>query len=87
MPHATLTAEGQVTLPAEIREALQLQAGDRLRLNLTDNGFTAIGERTPRVEDVYGMLRHAARPGTTRAEERAAMEAAIAEKHAPPKKA
>ena len=87
MPHATLTTEGQLTLPDEIREALQLQAGDRLRLNLTDNGFTATVERTPRVEDVYGIFAHAARPGTTRAEERAAMEVEIAEKYAPPKKA
>jgi len=83
MPRTTLSSKGQVTIPAEIREALHLQAGDRLILSLTENGFTAAVERAPKVSDVGGIFRHAARPGTTRAEERAAFEAAVAAKHAP----
>jgi antitoxin PrlF len=83
MPHTTLTSKGQVTIPAEIREALHLQAGDRLVLSLTENGFTASIERPPRIADVYGIFRHAARPGTIRAEERAAYEAEVAGKHVP----
>jgi antitoxin PrlF len=82
MSHTTLTSKGQVTIPAEIRAALHLQAGDRLVLNLTGTGFTASVERPPRVADVRGVFRHAARPGVTRAEERAAYEAESAGNHA-----
>lgn len=83
MRHTTLTSKGQVTIPAEIRQALRLQAGDRLVLHLTDGGFTATVERTPKVKDVYGRFRQVARPGTTHAEERAAIEEAVARKYAP----
>lgn len=83
MARTTLTSKGQVTVPAEIREALRLQAGDRLVLELTENGFTASVERSPKVADVRGIFKHAARSGTTRAEERAAYEAEVAGKHAP----
>ncbi len=83
MPRTTLSTKGQVTIPAEIREALRLQAGDRLVLTLTDNGFTAAIERTPRVADVVGRFRHAARPSATHAEERAAIEEAVAGKYTP----
>lgn len=81
MSRTTLSTKGQVTIPREIREALHLQAGDRLILSLTEDGFTAAVERAPRVADVGGIFRHAARPGTTRAEERTAFEEAVARKH------
>lgn len=83
MPRTTLSTKGQVTIPAEIREALHLQAGDRLILSLTEDGFTAAVERAPRVADVFGRFSHAARPGTTHAEERAAIEEAAARKYVP----
>lgn len=83
MPQTTLSTKGQVTIPAEIREALDLHAGDRLILELTENGFTAAVQRAPRVEDAYGIFRHAARPGTTHAEEQAAYEEALVRKYAP----
>lgn len=34
---ATLTSKGQFTLPAEIRQALKLRCGDKLRFELTDD--------------------------------------------------
>lgn len=82
MPRTTLSTKGQVTIPAEIREALHLQAGDRLILSLTENGFAAAVERVPKVADVRGRFKHAARPGTTHAEERAAIEEAVGRKYA-----
>lgn len=82
MPQITLTSKGQVTIPAEIREALHLQPGDKLILNLTENGFTAAVARVPRVEDVKGRFKHVARPSTTPDEERAAIEEAVGRKYA-----
>lgn len=34
---STLTSKGQFTLPAEIRQALDLRPGDQLRFELTDD--------------------------------------------------
>ncbi len=35
---ATITSDGQITVPAEILEKLDVKAGDRLRFCLTDSG-------------------------------------------------
>lgn len=34
---ATLTSKGQLTVPAEIRQALNLRSGDKLSFELTDD--------------------------------------------------
>ena len=39
---ATVTARGQVTLPAGIRERLGLKAGDRLDFHLMDSGELSV---------------------------------------------
>lgn len=83
MTHTTLSSKGQVTIPAKIRAALDLQVGDRLRLEVTADGFNAVVERAPKVSEVRGRFRHAARPGTDRTQERAAFEGAVAGKHIP----
>jgi antitoxin PrlF len=39
---ATLTSKGQVTVPAEIRDRLDVKAGDRLRFHLDESGRLTI---------------------------------------------
>lgn len=80
MKQATITSKGQMTVPAEIRAALGLEAGDRVNIEVTENGFIASVVRQPRPSDLYGIFAHAARPGTIRAQERAAYHAAVAER-------
>lgn len=73
MTHSKLTSKGQVTIPAAIREALALKKGDRLIWKATETGLSATVERAPTPEEVYGLLRHVAVPGTTREQERQAV--------------
>ncbi|MGX9685941.1 AbrB/MazE/SpoVT family DNA-binding domain-containing protein [Deinococcus wulumuqiensis] len=78
MAHSTLTSKGQVTIPAEIREALSLKKGDRLVWTATAKGLEATVERVTSPDEVFGMLREYAKPGTTREQERAAVAEAYA---------
>lgn len=77
MTHSTITSKGQVTIPAEIREALSLKKGDKLVWKATEKGLEAVVERAVIPSEVRGIFRHAARPGTTREQERAAFARAI----------
>lgn len=53
---ATVTAKGQVTLPAEARRRLGITAGTRLEFLLTDDGRLEIIPRTGSVLALTGML-------------------------------
>jgi len=55
MQESTLTTKGQTTLPKEIREALGLQAGDRVRYLLLDDGQVRLLRQRP-VSDLGGIL-------------------------------
>ncbi len=45
---STLTSKGQFTLPAEIRQALDLRQGDQLRFELTDDKQLSVAARRRR---------------------------------------
>ncbi|CAN7597216.1 AbrB/MazE/SpoVT family DNA-binding domain-containing protein [Bosea sp. LjRoot90] len=45
---STLTSKGQFTLPAEIRQALDLRPGDQLRFELTDDNELMVAPRRRR---------------------------------------
>lgn len=45
---STLTSKGQFTLPAEIRQALDLRPGDELRFELTDEKKLTVAPRRRR---------------------------------------
>jgi antitoxin PrlF len=81
---AVVTRKGQVTIPAEIREALNLQRGDVVEFTLPDSpkGATTVrraqAARTSVVEQLFGSLRSDV-PMLTPEQEKAAFEEAVAQ--------
>lgn len=56
MSTATLTSKGQMTLPKEIREDLNLKAGDKIDF-VKVGGRYELRPRNVRVEDLAGVLK------------------------------
>ena len=76
----TMTGDGQITLPAEVREALQLQEGDRVVLDVDGEGQVTLRRpRTP-VERTSGILQ-TDRPPMTEAEIRSMKQERATAKH------
>lgn len=73
MSQSTVTVRGQTTLPREVRQALDLAPGDRLRYVILDDGQVRL-LRTRPVSELAGLLKRAGQAPVTLEE----MEAAIA---------
>lgn len=73
MSQSTVTVKGQTTLPREVRQALDLAPGDRLRYVILDDGQVRL-LRTRPVSELAGLLKRAGQAPVTLEE----MEAAIA---------
>jgi AbrB family looped-hinge helix DNA binding protein len=58
MTHSTLTSKGQTTIPAGIREALHLKAGDRILYEI--KGDSVVIRSHPGAMAVFGSLKPAA---------------------------
>lgn len=58
VPLATLTSKGQVTIPKEVRDKLDLEAGDQLDFVVSDDGSVRLRKRALRVDDVFGAFAH-----------------------------
>lgn len=56
MSQSTVTVKGQTTLPKEVRQALALVPGDRLRYVILDDGQVRL-LRTRPVAELAGLLR------------------------------
>jgi len=52
----TITSKGQVTIPAHIRETLALEAGDKMRFLIDDNGALVAFPIRGKIKDAYGIL-------------------------------
>lgn len=64
----TLSSQGQVVIPQEIRDALRWEAGTQLRLVSSPSGLTiqAMPHKAGRrLEDLIGMLKHEGPPLST----------------------
>ena len=56
MARATLTSKGQITIPKDIRDSLQLQVGDKVEFTITSSNEALIRPVTRRVDEVFGRL-------------------------------
>jgi antitoxin PrlF len=59
MSEATITSKGQVTIPAEIRKAMGLTAGERVIFTQLDDGTTVFRAKTRSIMELRGILKHA----------------------------
>jgi AbrB family looped-hinge helix DNA binding protein len=56
MASATITSKGQITIPVRVREALGLDAGDRIEFVEIDKGKFAIVPGTRSIRELEGMF-------------------------------
>ena len=56
MPTATLTTKGQITIPADVRRVLNVQAGDRLEFVQVEPGRFEIVAATRSVRELKGLF-------------------------------
>jgi AbrB family looped-hinge helix DNA binding protein len=61
MPTSTLTSKGQITLPKEIRKALELEQGDRVAFRLREDGVVELVPETLDLMDLCGVFKAASR--------------------------
>ncbi len=61
MSEATMTSKGQVTIPAEIRKAMSLTAGERVVFTQLDDGTTVMRAKTRSILQLKGLLKAATR--------------------------
>ena len=74
MLESGITSKGQTTLPKAVREALDVQAGDRVRYIIQD-GHVRIVKVRP-IGHLFGVLKHHGPPVTLEDMERAIAEGA-----------
>lgn len=61
MSEATITSKGQVTLPAELRKAMGLSAGERVVFTMLDDGTTVMRAKTRSMLELKGLLKATAK--------------------------
>ncbi len=63
MGESTVTVKGQTTIPADVREAMGIAAGDRIRFVVVDGVARMV--RVGSIKDIKGMLRRPGQPEVT----------------------
>lgn len=61
MSEATVTTKGQITIPADIRKALGLDAGERVVFTQLDDGVTIMRAKSRSILELKGLLKSTAR--------------------------
>lgn len=80
MATATLTTKGQVTIPKEIRESLDLHTGDKIEIVIIKEKEAVIRPVKKTVEEVFCMLYKKGRKPSTIEEMDEAIRKSMAEK-------
>jgi len=62
--YGTMTSKGQTTVPAEVRDMLQLKPGDKIRY-IVRNGEIIIKAKNKRAIDLAGILHRPGMPAMT----------------------
>lgn len=65
MPTATMTSKGQITIPKQMRDDLNLTAGSKVVFVRLPSGQYRIVPRTGRIEDLFGLLHDPTQPTMT----------------------
>jgi antitoxin PrlF len=71
MATATLTSKGQITIPKEVRDALGVEAGDRIEFVAQERGEYKVVAATRDVRHLKGMIDKPAKPVTIEGMKRA----------------
>lgn len=61
MALATITSKGQVTIPKNVRDSLQLRSGDKIEISLNDENEAIIKPVSKKVDAVFCLLHQAGR--------------------------
>jgi AbrB family looped-hinge helix DNA binding protein len=56
VPRSRLTSKGQITIPAAVREQLQLETGDEVYFDLRPDGTAILRTLRAPAEKLFGML-------------------------------
>lgn len=65
MPSSTLSTKGQIVLPKEIRDFLELRPGDRIDFIVRDTGEVVIRPAIVDIRELKGMLRRPDQPSVS----------------------
>lgn len=57
MSEAAMTSKGQITIPADIRKALGLVAGERVVFTQLEDGSTVMRAKTRSLAEIKGLLK------------------------------
>ena len=75
MPRSTLTSKGQITLPKEVREKLELNTGDPINFVIQPNGDVVLKPAKFDIRKLQGILKSSKKRPVTIAEMNAAVRA------------
>jgi antitoxin PrlF len=57
MSESTLTSKGQITIPKAVRQALQLEVGDKVYFDVREDGTVRLVARNASLESLAGFLK------------------------------
>jgi antitoxin PrlF len=85
MPSATMTSQGRISVPREIRKHLGIEPGDGLSFHIGRDGVVTVESETVDFRTLRGMLKRRGRAISLRAMENAVRRGAAGALHADPR--